>query len=139
MNLNIPKLETRELFELIIKVQILFNHLKEEIPITSKELAIWRTLGDVVTIKDKGFDKYKSDFIPEPFYTHQICLNSNMSTAAEELLFRVFNEFLPFYYLDHSHEYKAIASNKNIEEITVPLFDQPFNADEQPSKNKEVL
>lgn len=139
MNLNIPKLETRELFELIIKVQILFNHPQEEIPITSKELTIWRTLGDVVTINDKGFDKYKSDFTPEPFYTHKISLNLELGTAAEELLFRVFNEFLPFYYLDHSHEYKAIVRNKYDEEITVPLFDQPFNADEQSSKNKEVL
>lgn len=135
MNLNIPKLETRELFELIIKVQILFNHPQEEIPITSKELAIWRTLGDVVTIKDKGFDK----FTPEPFYTHKISLNLDLGTATEELLVRVFNEFLPFYYLDHIHEYKAIARNKYDEEITVPLFDQPFNANEQPSKTKEVL
>lgn len=139
MNLNISKLETKELFELIIKVQILFNNHQEEIPITARELAIWSTLGDVVIIKNEGFNKYKSDFTPEPFYTHKISLNLDLGTAAEELLFRVFNEFLPFYYLDHSHEYKAITRNKYDEEITVPLFDQPFNANEQPSKTKEVL
>lgn len=133
MNLNIPKLETRQLFELILKVQLLVSVPNEPLLITPDELPIWQTLGDVVIITDNNFSR--------PYlYTHKITLNTQIKLAAEELIFRVFNEFLPFYYLDHINQYKAIVNAKyELEEISAPLLKKPFNADEQPSKNKDVL
>ncbi|UYZ83112.1 hypothetical protein MTZ49_10925 [Entomomonas sp. E2T0] len=133
MNLNIPKLETRQLFELILKVQYLVSVPTEHLLITSEELPIWRTLGDVVIITDIN--------VSRPFiYTHKVFINTQHKLAAEELIFRIFNEFLPFYYLDRINQYKAIVDAKyGIEEITVPLLKKPFNANEQPTKHREGL
>lgn len=133
MNLNISKLETRQLFELILKVQLLMSVPNEPLLITPDELPIWQTLGDVVVITDNNFAR--------PYiYTHKVILNTHIKLAAEELIFRVFNEFLPFYYLDHINQYKAIVDAKyGVEEVSVPLLKNPFNADEQPTKHRDSL
>lgn len=134
MNLNIPFLSSDGVMSIIFKVHELTNDTNTKIFLSEEEKTVFSLFKGVLLTKlDTPYQQ------PSFFYFAQ--LDVMQESPKDALLNSVFNEFLPLYYNDYAHLYNVAIQQKESkeDEITVPLWDKAFNADEKPSKGgKEV-